>query len=176
VLVGSDVYVIGGATGLNADTAVASASGYRYDTAQNEWSSLPPMPEARYACSACVLYVMGGKSASYTVLSSVIRFDPASSSWSTMTPMSTALEGCGSYPLGGCFYAAGGHDGHNYLNTVEKYDPSTDSWSAVRAMGHVRNSLRSSAQSMKLEVNLFDALIARAEAMSRGANSGRGVR
>ena len=174
MLVGSDVYVIGGATGLNADTAVASASGYRYDTAQNEWSSLPPMPEARYACSACVLYVMGGKSASYTVLSSVIRFDPVSSSWSTVAPMSTARAFLGSYPLGGCLYAAGGYGGHNYLNTVEKYDPDTDSWSAVGAMGHIRSGF--CAQSMKLEVNLFDALIARAEAMSRGANSGRGVR
>jgi len=89
--------------------------------------------------------------------------------------MSTSRSTCGSYTLGGCLYAAGGYNGQNYwLSSVEKYDPGTDSWSIDCAMGHRRRGLR--AQSVELEVNLFDALIARAEATAQSAGSGRGAR
>ena len=65
----------------------------------------------------------------------------------------------------------GGCSDHNRLNLVEKYDPSTKSWSAACAMSQSRNSL--CAQSLTLEVNLFDALIARAEVSAQGGGSGR---
>jgi len=61
-------------------------------------------------------------------------------------------------------YAAGGWTGGGrFTNTAEKYDPSTDSWSPVRSMHHARSYVPAVSIS-NAEVNLFDALIGRAEA------------
>ena len=88
--------------------------------------------------------------------------------------MSTARASFGVFVLGGCMYAAGGSS--EAEQSVEKYDPSTDSWSDVNPMlgeGRVRFCAQSvTTRAEVAEENLFDNLIAKAEAERRG----RGVR
>ena len=139
----------------------------------DEWTTLAPMPDARHECQACALgdlvYVVGGESAAGVRLSSVCRFDPASGSWSTVEPMSTARENFGVFVLGGCMYAAGGVETDQ---SAEKYDPDTDSWSDVSPMrGNGRRWFCVQSVTTMAEIaeeNLFDNLIAKAEAGRRG--------
>jgi len=169
-VVGTDVYVFGGA---NDDHGEVADTVFRYSTADNEWSTLAPMSEARYLCRACVLgdmvYVVGGISAEDDCLSSVCRFDPASGSWSTVAPMSTARFRFGVFVLGGCMYAAGGFGTEH---SVEKFNPDTDSWSDVSPMlGNGRRGFCAQSVTTRAEIveeNLFDMLIAKEEAKRRG--------
>lgn len=76
--------------------------------------------------------------------------------------MSTARSGFGSFTLGGCIYVAGGYDEQDaIINVVEKYDPLSDTWITVSPMLSTRGGV--AAQAVQIEVNLFDALIAKAQ-------------
>jgi len=160
---GTDVYVFGGHTvNLFARNTV-----FRYNTVADLLSTLAPTPEASSSCQMCVLngmlYVAGGYFAASTELSSVSHFDPASGSWTTVAPVSRADFGL--FVLGRRMFAAGGE---NTQQSVEKYDPDTDSWSDVSPMlGNGRRWFCSHSVTSRAEIvegNLFDMLIAKAEA------------
>jgi len=83
--------------------------------------------------------------------------------------MSTARTGFVLFVLGGCMYAAGGAETEQ---SAEKYDPDTDSWSDVSPMrGNGRRLFCAQSVTTRAEIaeeNLFDNLIAKAEAGRRG--------
>jgi kelch-like protein 17 (actinfilin) len=106
-----------------------------------------------------MVFVLSGHNGSF--LSSVIKFDTNLGAWTTVAPMATGRAQHGTFVLNGCIYAVGGLDENRIaLASMEKYDPATDSWSAVKPMHQARKRL--GVESMKVEVNLFDSLIAKA--------------
>ena len=154
--VGSAVYVFGGCDDEYYDMATT----YRYDTVANEWSTCAPMPAARYDHSACVLdgmvYVAGGagtEGGQGRAMKTVFRYDLVSDTWSGVAPMLRVSGLISLFVLGGRIHAM------NSTHT-EVYDPVADSWSAGQAMGIRRSAARACA--WKAEVNVFDAMIARA--------------
>ena len=90
------------------------------------------------------------------------RLDPVAGSWNRGAHV-------GLFVLGGCMYAAGGPGTEQ---TMEKYDPGTDSWSDASPMlGGGRQGFCAQSVTTRAEIveeNLFDNLIAKAEAGRRG--------
>jgi hypothetical protein len=107
---------------------------------------------------------MGGLDSDLISSSLVDRFDPLGDLWSAVEPMSVARTLFGSFVLGGSIYAVGGFDEEDSkLSSVERYSVDLDSWSEV--VGGELGTARSSfgAFVVRLEVGLFDSLIAKAK-------------
>jgi N-acetylneuraminic acid mutarotase len=164
-VVDGDIYIFGGTT----DNGVRTSTTYRFSTETNEWTTLAPMPEAKSHHSVSVLdgliYVLGGDNDDYDVnsVSSVHRFDPVANLWSAVAPMCIARRTPGSFVLGGNIYAVGGYRGGKRLSSMERYSVASDSWSEV--LGGELSTARScfGALVVRLEVDLFDSLIAKAK-------------
>jgi hypothetical protein len=79
--------------------------------------------------------------------------------------MSVARTALGSFVLGGSIYAVGGFDGENSLSSLERYSVASNSWSEVDdgELGSARGYF--GAAVVRLEVDLFDSLIAKAKSM-----------
>jgi N-acetylneuraminic acid mutarotase len=165
-VVDGDIYIFGGKT----DNDVRTSTTYRFSTETNEWATLAPLPEAKSRHSVCALdgliYVMGGDDNDDDVdsISSVHRFDPVANLWSAVAPMCIARRALGSFVLGGSIYAVGGIDGESKrLSSMERYSVASDSWAEV--LGGELSTARAffGALVMRLEVDLFDSLIAKAK-------------
>jgi hypothetical protein len=161
-MLGSDIYVFGGDNGERELTLTT----YRFHTETNKWTTLAPVPNTNSMHSVSVLdgliYLMGGWNCDGNTKSSVHRFDPVANSWSTVAPMSVARTSLRSFVVGGNIYAVGGFDDRNRLSSMERYSVTSDSWSEVIGgkMSAARNNLE--ALVMRLEVDFFDSLIAKA--------------
>jgi N-acetylneuraminic acid mutarotase len=164
-VLGSNIYIIGG---RNDDKEVTSTT-YRFSTETNEWVTLAAMPEAKSHHSVTVLdgliYVLGGVDSDNNYVSSVHRFDPVPNVWCAVAPMSVSRTALGSFVLGKSIYAVGGFDGEKSLSSMERYSVASDSWSEVDdgELGSARGYF--GAAVVRLEVDLFDSLIARAKSM-----------
>jgi N-acetylneuraminic acid mutarotase len=162
-VLGSDIYIFGGRT---EDTERTSTT-YRFNTEANEWATLAPMPNAISGHGVCVvdglIYVLGGLDSENGCISSVHRFDPVANVWSAVAPMSAPRVALGSFVLGGVIYVVGGFDGEDRLSSMERYSVASDSWSAVDGgeLGTARSTFE--ARVVRLEVDLFDSLIAKAK-------------
>jgi hypothetical protein len=162
-VLGSGIYIFGG----DDDDEVRRSTTYRFSTETNEWATLAPMPEAKSQHSVSVLdgliYVMGGLDSDINTMSSVHRFDPVANLWSTVAPMSVARKSLGSFVLGKSIYAVGGYGEGKRLSSTERYSVASDSWSEVLGgeMGQTRDCL--GALVVRLEMDLFDSLIAKAK-------------
>jgi N-acetylneuraminic acid mutarotase len=162
-VLGSDIYVFGG----RIENGTPTSSTYRFNTETNAWATLAPMPEAKSQQSVFVLngliYVMGGFDIDNYSNTSVHRFDPLANLWSAVAPMSVARTALGSFVLDGSIYAVGGFDGETVLSSMERYSVALDSWSEVLGveLGMARDSF--GALVLRLEVDLFDSLIAKAK-------------
>jgi N-acetylneuraminic acid mutarotase len=162
-VVDGDIYIFGGKT----DDDVRTSTTYRFSTETNEWATLAPLPEAKMRHSVCVLdgliYVMGGDNdVDVDSVNSVHRFDPVANLWSALAPMSVARRALGSFVLGGNIYAVGGYGGGKWLSSMERYSVASDSLSEV--LGGELSTAREyfGALVVRLEVDLFDSLIAKA--------------
>jgi hypothetical protein len=163
-VLGSDIYVFGG----RSDNYVMTSTAYRFNTETNEWATLAPMPEAKAHHSVSVrdglIYVMGGEDEDDNSLRSVHRFHPAANMWSTVAPMSVARSMFRSFVMGASIYAVNGFDGDNRrVFPMERYSVVLDKWSVVLGgkMGTAR--IFFGALVVRLEVDLFDSLIAKAK-------------
>ncbi|HJT22946.1 MAG TPA: kelch repeat-containing protein, partial [bacterium] len=98
-----------------------------YNPATNSWSTMAPMPTARYGLSVAVmngiLYAVGGWNFSSGLLNTVETYDPATNSWSTKAFMPTARSNTAAGVLDGILYVAGGSS-----SSLEAYNPCTNSW------------------------------------------------
>jgi hypothetical protein len=147
------------------DQGVKQRSVWMMDTTTNEWSILPPMPQACSGHSCAVLngfvYFVGASDSG-----DVLRFDTDTGLWSRLAPTSHSLHSGACFVLGGCLYAVGGvRDG----TSLER-----------------RNSFGAVAIGPAVEQDVFDTLIAKAiarneERDARGGtsapprDSGRGI-
>jgi N-acetylneuraminic acid mutarotase len=162
-VVGDDVYIFGG----NIDCNIPTSTTYRFSTVTKEWATLAPMPGANSHHSVCVLdgliYVTGGWDWACNTINSVHRFDPVANLWSAVAPMTVAWRTLGTFVLGGSIYAVGGFDGKHRFTSMERHSVASDSWSEVQGgeLGTVRSNF--GALVVRLEVGLFDSLIAKAK-------------
>jgi kelch-like protein 1/4/5 len=162
MLAGS-VYVLGGYGYKGGSIGVVSTT-YRFDIEANEWATLAPIPEAKFRSSVCeldgLIYVMGGEGNRQGILNSVFRFNPVANSWSVVTPLSVARAEFGTFVLGGRIYAVGGP-------SMESYYVGSNRWSKVSngELSYARNAL--SAQTVRLNVNVLDMFMAKAEQARR---------
>ena len=127
-VVGGKLYALGGSSfGCCPDNALATVE--MYDTATNTWTTVAPMPTARYGLVAEVvggkLYAAGGYHSVPVdnAIDTVEVYNPAANKWAAVTPMPTARYGLVAGVLGGKLYAAGGscctQDDENPLDVLE---------------------------------------------------------
>jgi hypothetical protein len=160
-VLGSGIYIFGGRNENEDPTSTI----YHFSTETNEWATLAPMPESNALHSISTLdgliYLLGGMDGDGNSIRSVHRFDPAANTWSAMAPMSVARITLGSFVMGGSIYAVGSRG--NRLSSMERYSVVSDSWSEVLGveMGKARSNF--GALVVRLEVDLFDSLIVKAE-------------
>jgi hypothetical protein len=157
--VGSDIFVFSGIDGIRDQASV-----FKYDTLEDVWSTLAPMPLDCSFHSASVLdglvYIVGAGDMNKDIL----RFDPASGVWSPLT--ATLLE-CfrgSSFVLGGCLCAMGGTEA-GYPSSVERYDVVTNTWTALADLLEGRRNfgaVTTAFVGLVEEQDLFDVLIAKA--------------
>lgn len=114
---------------------------WRYDTTNDTWSSMPPLPEGRGAGQLALVgrelhYVSGADPNRIDSHSHwALNLDNPAAGWQTLAPIPTARNHLGVATLGGKLYAIGGAANQDAdetaLNTVEVYDPATDTWSTA---------------------------------------------
>ena len=138
------VYSVTGLT--NAPYAyIATANGYVFDVATQQWSPMASAPQALYYSAGGFvggkLYVAGGIATvdvdNRTNSQAVYAYDPVSDSWSRVTDLPHPVSEAGAATLGGKLYIIGGCTNENsYLsctssNSVYRYDPATNRWASV---------------------------------------------
>jgi N-acetylneuraminic acid mutarotase len=125
------------------------------------------MPNAISGHGVCVvdglIYVLGGLDSENGCISSVHRFDPVANVWSAVAPMSAPRVALGYFVLGGSIYVVGGFDGEDRLSSMERYSVASDSWSEVGGGELATARSPFCAHVVRLEVDLFDSLIAKAK-------------
>jgi N-acetylneuraminic acid mutarotase len=115
-----------------------------YDTIEDTWETLEPMPEPLGGYGLAVLdeqiYLFGGRGTSGYV-STVYRYDPATDEWATMQPMEEARGLLGAATLGDQIYVVGGYDDVSEFDTCSIYELASDSWSTCPSMELPRGGL-----------------------------------
>ena len=105
------------------------------------WTTKPPMPEAREGQAAAVidglLYVAGGAH-NGVELGTFEAYDPVADTWSSKAAMPTPREHLGAGVVNGVFYALGGVATSGAVANVDAYDPTTNVWSTKAPMATLR--------------------------------------
>ncbi|AGY57363.1 Kelch repeat-containing protein [Gloeobacter kilaueensis] len=154
-IVGKYVYLAGGYYGNSSGgQTFATTNVWRYDTAANTWTSLPPLPAARGAGALAVLgrelHFFGGADINRSDKADhwLLRLD-GGTSWTTAVALPNARNHLGAVVLGGKIYAVGGQHGQDNAavaqNTVNIWDPALpNSWTTAvslpTALSHILGS------------------------------------
>jgi N-acetylneuraminic acid mutarotase len=146
-IVGNSLYVFGGNTIWNCDSATDSA--LRYDIATNTWSGIASMPGARAYFAAQragnKIYVFGGCPAVGPLTAAVDVYDPATDTWSTAPadmPLARYDHAVGR--IGNRIYVIGGgvEPVGAPTTATHVYDVDTGTWAAETPMGLARGSMQ----------------------------------
>jgi len=128
-----DLYVCGGQA-----YGTRSVPAERFDTDTQRWLPLPPMPTARSWCAAVTcagkLYVLGGRSACGSDLSTVECYNPAVCRWELLAAMPSSREACAATSSGGFLFAFGGSRSGKVLCDAEAYDLLLGTWQVLPPM------------------------------------------
>lgn len=154
---GGKVYLFGGGAQLEpgGPNWVPLNNSWEYDTTQDSWKALAPMPTPRGAGVAALvggkIYVIGGASVHpgaklvgltptgpHRSLDTNEVYDIAKNTWSARSPMPTARNHMAVGVVNGKVYVLGGRVGSVFVlasgtDIVEEYDPATDSWGYAKA-------------------------------------------
>lgn len=152
---GRKIYVIGG---LIDSQRVGMVEEYNSET--NTWTNCgspapgnacASMPTNRSGASTSIIdgkiYVIGGRSAPTTFLSTVEAYDPITNSWVEKRSMPTKRSGLTTTVIKNKIYAIGGDW---YKDKVEVYHPTTDTWSSKHPMPSPRESATASVAGNKI--------------------------
>ena len=154
---GQDIYFAGGYTSNEKHTQqiFGTEEVWRYNVADNSYTQLPDLPEARGAgimtYQGGKLYFFGGSDASRkrdTGELFILDLASGGTEWRQGAPLPNPRNHLASVSLDGLIYAIGGqHDHDGKLTTqadVHTYDPATDTWTQVaslpRAISHHTNA------------------------------------
>jgi N-acetylneuraminic acid mutarotase len=152
------IYMVGGfvkpASGPSAWQPIDNL--WEYDTANDSWKALAPMPTKRGSPNAAIvngkLYVIGGAGLSpgaketalhparpQRVLGTNEVYDIAANKWETKSPMPTTRNHAAIGVVNNKIYVIGGRVGNAFItrasntDVVEEYDPATDQWGDLKA-------------------------------------------
>ncbi|ELT99932.1 hypothetical protein CAPTEDRAFT_73018, partial [Capitella teleta] len=107
---------------------------FAYETQNNQWTTLPPMPSARYQHSSIHhknhLYVIGGMDSRLT-LNSVETLNTRSHQWDFLPAMPRPLQLCYAVFISNSLFVLGGSQtGFDASSDVHEYDPMSRTWLA----------------------------------------------
>lgn len=122
------LYVVGGAVTVNF-SAVAVNIVDSYNPITDTWTSLAPMPTARYFLAAGnidnLLYAAGGQD-NVKELGTVEIYDPSSNAWTSAPSMPTATRAPAGGVIDNTFYVAGGATfSDQLLSAVQAFTPTS---------------------------------------------------
>jgi len=144
--VGQKIYVIGGLSNAT-DTSNALTIVEEFDTTNNTWRNVAPLPMGLHDASASsngsYIYVVGGYSLGWEIVHTLFQYNPEKNQWKQLPNMTTARAGLTSQIFDGKLYAIGGYDGNSELATNEVFDLTTRKWSSLTSMNHSREGLAS---------------------------------
>ncbi|MCH8153074.1 MAG: hypothetical protein IH830_11980 [Planctomycetes bacterium] len=113
VEVDGKIYLIGGTDDASGASLLVPEVDV-YDTENNVWTEVAPLPTPRRGLKAATLggkiYAIGGVDESGNILSLVEVYDPAFDCWTTATAVPTARVWHCAEAVGGTIYVIGGHD------------------------------------------------------------------
>ncbi|XP_021933045.1 kelch-like protein 10 isoform X2 [Zootermopsis nevadensis] len=138
VVVGSDIYVIGGSTHKEVLRSCSC-----FNAVTKRCRKVEPTIARRSNLMVAFLrgfvYAMGGCSGGW-VQRTVERYNCEKNSWWWIAAMNCARTRGDAAVLNDKIYVAGGNNGQNYLNSVEVYDPDTNQWTFVAPMHSQRTA------------------------------------
>jgi len=141
------LYVAGGC--INSDCRIGLVNTLEvFDLATNSWSTLAPMPTARFNAAAGVingrLYLAGGGIACPPCgsLDVVESYDPVTNTWRSEPVMPLALGNTAGAVINGIFYVAGGYNWANgtISNALVAFDPLANAWTTKANMPTARQT------------------------------------
>ena len=108
---------------------------FAYITSDSKWYPLTPLPQARYSHSVIssddYIYILGGRTETAQLLSSVIRFDTTVNNWQTVKSLPYEVASLGVCVFQGQIFVVGGLTGVGSIDIVLKYSPRYNSWQRV---------------------------------------------
>lgn len=132
---------MGGFDGHNSLTSVE-----RYDSRQDRWYDVSPMPIPRVGCGVCqvqgMLVVVGGKNDD--CLNTSVIYNPEHDHWSKMPDLQKSRAACAAIAIGGKVVVIGGYDeqqprGSGTWDDAETYDWINDEWTLLISMQYQRS-------------------------------------
>jgi N-acetylneuraminic acid mutarotase len=139
------MFMVGGreeSEGEEEDQAVCAKSVFKFDGRTQVWSEVAPMPDGRYAASACVLgdsiYHFGGEDETGETTATTFKFDCNSEEWSELAPMPEPKHRHSVCAFEGLIYVLGGN---LHSSTVNRFDPEANAWTEVCPMSTARQLL-----------------------------------
>ncbi|GEM_PF-1880326 len=131
---GEVIFAAGQGPGATTSEQLASAAPvFRYDPAEDRWSTGSPIPTPRehvaYFAHAGELWVLAGRSIALTpTLATVEIYDPASDTWRDGPDSPTPHGGAAATVLDGVAYLGGGEERDQALRTFEALDLASGEW------------------------------------------------
>jgi hypothetical protein len=134
--VGLDMYALGCRISNDVDDSIenglATSSALKYDSMQDTWTRVAPMPDARYDAAGCAvgryIFVFGGHNTAGTPQASVYKYDMEAEVWSILGPMPSASCGHTASLIGGLIYTVGAS---NNCSGALRFDPASGAWSTL---------------------------------------------
>jgi N-acetylneuraminic acid mutarotase len=122
----------GGRDEDNDGDIVTTANMLKYNSTQDTWIQMAPMPAARWAFASCVvgseILVFGGEDAERDPQASVPKYDTVTDEWSTLAPMPQPSHGRCVSVLDGLIYTMGA--GTNHCDEL-RFDSASGAWSTL---------------------------------------------
>ena len=163
-VVGNKIYVISGGKPAPLGIVDTSETTFVYDTANDSWSRMAPIPTPVVGYASAVLndkiYIIGGGTATNepsNPATTVQVFDPHTNVWTVAKPIPTGVVSAGAvatsglfapkriYVVGGSLYYSGGGVSSDMVNhgtnLNQVYDPETEEWSSAAPIPEIRWSL-----------------------------------
>jgi hypothetical protein len=139
VAMGSILFVLGGVyigqDGQGFREERFTSSVHKYDSTQDTWSEVAPMPEPRLELAACAigsdLYVFGGFRTRNNPQASVFKYDTEGNTWSTLAPMPHRLFSHSATVIDGLIYIVGAEDMDDYGRDFLRFDPASGAWTIL---------------------------------------------
>jgi hypothetical protein len=121
------MYVLGGRIGEGT-----TASVLKFDSTQDTWSEIAPMPERRFGMAACAIggdiYAVGGYESSFQAQASVFKYDTVANEWSILAPMPVTCVYNSASVLDGLVYIVGAGATRR---EVLRFDPASGAWTTL---------------------------------------------
>ena len=154
---GDRIYVFGGSEG-HKDLGTALSAVEFYETEEDEWQTVSPMPVAIYNHAACMyqedVFIFGGQhtaNGETQYLDTVLRYSPGTDTWTLVsTEMVNPRAKCSAILFKDRIFVLGGCSKYQNILSVDIYNPEKNMWKFGQDFPEQRTTLA---------VTLFDDVI-----------------